>query len=214
MKCKHCNKDFSKYGVKNHEKRCKENPNRIEHLSKKWLESMRNKKPSNQYIHAKENSYEYKIKEETRLKMSESSKGRKHTQESKDKISKARKDFLSKNPDKVPYLLNHKSKGPSYPERYFSKIFQNTKVVSQYKLGTYSLDFAESSLKIDIEIDGEQHYLDERIIEHDKKRNNYINSLGWKIIRIRWSKYRSLTKNKRKEFIKCLYDEIGIIPDF
>ena len=44
-----------------------------------------------------------------------------HSNETKEKISISRKKYLSEHPDQVPYLLNHYSKGESYPEKYFEK---------------------------------------------------------------------------------------------
>lgn len=46
-------------------------------------------------------------------------KKRTHSEETKNKISIIRKKFLTENPDMIPYKLNHKSKGESYPEKYF-----------------------------------------------------------------------------------------------
>lgn len=54
--------------------------------------------------------------------------GKHHTQETKDKISKARIKYLLEHPDKIPYLLNHSS-NESYPEKYFNEL-----LVNQYKL--------------------------------------------------------------------------------
>ena len=129
---------------------------------------------------------------------------RKHSEKTKQKISISRKKFLEENPDKIPYLLNHSSR-PSYPERYFKKIL--TKLEPEYKVLSYSLDFADPHKKIDIEIDGEQHYTDPKIIKHDKKRNKRLKELGWKIIRIRWSTYKKLNKECRKRFISNLLSQ-------
>jgi len=132
--------------------------------------------------------------------------GRKHTDETKKKLSKIRRKYLEENPDKVPYLLNHYSKGESYPEKYFRKIFEKYKVdfEQEYRVKTYSLDFAILSKKIDIEIDGEQHYLDPTVIKSDIRRNRYLSENGWEVIRIRWSDYQKLRKEERKEFINNL----------
>jgi very-short-patch-repair endonuclease len=47
---------------------------------------------------------------------------------------------------------------------------------------------------IDVEIDGEQHYLDCRICKSDSERNEYLRNLGWTVIRIRWARYQRLSK--------------------
>lgn len=131
--------------------------------------------------------------------------GKKHSTETREKISKARKKFLKENPDKVPYLLNHSSK-ISYPEQYFKELFENEKIELEfkYRIGTYELDFADPINKIDIEIDGSQHKLDLRIVEHDIKRDKYLNDLGWVVYRIYWPEWKKLTfveKKKKLQYI-------------
>ena len=48
-----------------------------------------------------------------------------------------------------------------------------------------------------VEIDGEQHY-SEYMIEHDIERTLYLENLGWKGIRIRWSEYQKLNFENKK----------------
>lgn len=120
-----------------------------------------------------------------------------------------KKKFLKENPDKIPYLLNHSSK-ISYPEKYFKELFDSLKInlEFQYSLYPYFLDFAKIESKIDIEIDGGQHTYDKRIVEHDKKRNDYLEKLGWKIIRIKWSEYKKMSYNERCQFVKDLVSKL------
>jgi very-short-patch-repair endonuclease len=100
----------------------------------------------------------------------------------------------------VPYKLNHSSK-ISYPERYFLRVLRG--FIFQYKVpGTlYEIDFANQERKIAIEIDGDQHYEDKKMVDHDLKRDKILKELGWETIRIRWSQYRSLDKQQRKKVI-------------
>jgi Protein of unknown function (DUF559)/NUMOD3 motif len=137
-------------------------------------------------------------------------RGKKHSQETKEKISNSRKKYLNDNPEMVPYKLNHYSKGPSYPEQYFRGVFEGMGIdfVEQHQIGLYCLDFAFLDKKIDLEIDGEQHYLDERIIKSDDRRNKFLENLDWKIIRIRWSRFKKLNNLERKEFIGKLIEDI------
>lgn len=135
---------------------------------------------------------------------------RKLSEITKNKISIGRKKYLEENPDKVPYKLNHHSNGDSYPERYFKNVFRKRNVVfeEEFPISYYSLDIAIIDKLINIEIDGEQHYLDKRIIESNKKRDAYLNENGWKIIRIRWSEYRKMTFVERTNYIDNLVDYI------
>jgi len=136
-------------------------------------------------------------------------KGRTHTQETKDKISKSRIKYLAENPDKVPYLLNHKSKGESYPEKYFREILEKEKVnfIQEKQESVYSLDFVIGT--IDLEIDGEQHYVDSRIVESDKRRTIYLENMGYTTIRVRWAEYQKLNRMEREQFIKNLLGRLN-----
>lgn len=163
--------------------------------TQKWRDAMKTKKHSNQYMKAKELGLPKPETSQFALdSLRERMKTFRHTEETKQKISKIRKEYLLLNPDKVPYKLNHYSKGKSYAEQYWKEVLDNNKIkyVEEYQIGLYSLDFAILDNKIDLEIDGDQHHLDDRIVESDKRRNEYLENLGWKIIRIRWSDYKKL----------------------
>jgi very-short-patch-repair endonuclease/glycerol-3-phosphate cytidylyltransferase-like family protein len=124
------------------------------------------------------------------------------SEESKRKISESRKKYLLENPDKVPYKLNHSSK-ESYPEKYFTELFEKEKikVEKSFRIGLYELDFCILDKKIDIEIDGEQHYLDKKITKSDIKRTKYLEENGWDIIRIRWSDYKKMSFIEKSNYI-------------
>ena len=60
--------------------------------------------------------------------------------------------------------------------------FHNLKFKRQQPIGDYIVDFICKDAKIIIEIDGGQHNEPENI-EYDKSRTEYLNTLGYKIIR-------------------------------
>ena len=136
---------------------------------------------------------------------------RTHTEETKKKISNARKKYLTDHPEKVPYLLNHSSKGDSYPEKYFEDILSKSELKYEryYRIGLYELDFAFLDKKIDLEIDGNQHEEDERIKSSDSRRDQFMIDEGWKIIRISWRKYQKLSKEDKANYIVKLTDYIN-----
>lgn len=207
FECQFCHRQTTNAGAnKKHENSCSKNPNYVKGGRKPGY------KGTNQFIKATELGLDKPVSSlSTRKKLSQANLGKKQSQQTKEKISKSRIKYLSENPDKVPYKLNHYSKGPSYPERYWKKIFDKfgIKYTEQYQIHIYQLDFALIDAKIDIEIDGEQHYLDERIVESDKRRNKYLENLGWKIIRIRWSNYKKLVdKQDRRQYIDTLIEQI------
>lgn len=120
-----------------------------------------------------------------------------HTEETKRKISAIRKQYLDDNPDKVPYVLNHSSK-ISYPEQYFLECFSDiTNLAFQYPVKRFILDFANVDEKLYLEIDGEQHYSDKRIVEHDVVRTAILADLGWIGIRVRWSRFVRLSDGEK-----------------
>jgi len=179
--------------------------------SEKWYAAMaakRGKTARNQYTKAKELGLPApEIKEETRKKWSDANKKRGPlSEETKKKISESRINFLRENPDMVPYKLNHYSKGRSYPEEYWKGVLDSYSVsyIEQYQIGPYHLDFAIGN--IDLEIDGDQHYLDERVVASDKRRNEYLEKLGWKVIRVKWSDYQKMVD--KKTYIEYIIKEI------
>ena len=123
--------------------------------------------------------------------------------EHKQKISISRKKYLLENPDQVPYLLNHSSK-QSYPEKYFSECFNGLNIIEEFKVGLYSLDFANPTKFHYIEIDGEQHYVDKRILDHDVVRTQYLKKLGWKVKRIRWKNFSKLAFTAKEKIVEDL----------
>ena len=80
------------------------------------------------------------------------------------------------------------------------------KFVRQKILGKYIADFYCASENLAIELDGSQHY-DEKGLEYDKKRTEYLESYGIKVVRILNS---DVNKNFRGvcEYINGIIDGI------
>ena len=127
-----------------------------------------------------------------------------HTEATKQKLSDIRIKHLKEHPDQVPYLLSHSSKGDSYAEKYFKEVFEKENIPLQFhkQIGLYELDFYNDGKKIAVEVDGEQHYVDKRIVESDVKRTNYLVGLGWRIYRIRWSKFQMKSYEEKHRIIE------------
>ena len=117
--------------------------------------------------------------------------GTAHTEESKKRISIARKEFLSKNPDKHPWKLS--SKFISKPCENFKKVINNIGIFYIEEMNVsnernFSIDIAFPQYKIGIEINGNQHYNNDGTLkEYYKDRNIYITKLGWKLYEIHYS---------------------------
>lgn len=212
--CKFCGKICKNANsLRNHERLCKSNPERQE---SSWVKFNHERGAWNKGL-TKETDERLKLRGE---KLSNNykngviinaNKGKHHTEEEKKNLSIKRKQFLKENPDKVPYLLNHHSKGDSYPEKYFKEVLENEKIEykqNYYQIG-YFLDFAWPDRKLYLEIDGEQHYVDKRIIEHDRVRTANLENEGWTCIgRVRWSNYQKLNKIEKKDFLQKLFTKL------
>lgn len=152
------------------------------------------------------------------------SHGASMTQETKDKIAKANtgKSLSDEHRQKLSISMKvaHEqgrawnigksrwNNEMSYPEKFFTKVIQNEFKDKDYKreypVGIYSLDFAWIHKKKCIEIDGEQHQRFEEYIERDKRKDQFLQENGWKILRIRWKDFYDDTKKFikiAKEFI-------------
>lgn len=125
------------------------------------------------------------------------------------KISNSLTKYYIENPDKIPYRVYHSS-NESYPEKYFTEVFENEKISyeKEYRVKNYSLDFVILGKKIDIEIDGDQHHRDKRVMKNDARRNEFLESEGWKIIRIKWSDFQRLNTEEKNEYIRNLKSHI------
>jgi len=214
--CEKCNKEFdSRFSLNAHKKNCgkiknKRNrktkiENRITKCQYCGIVEMNYLKLGGHIVNCKLNpTYGDRI-----LNLKEKNIGKKHSDETKKKISEIRKEYLKNNPDKVPYLLNH-SRNESYPEKYFTELFKNEKieVIKKFRIGLYELDFSIPHKKINIEIDGEQHYVDNKIVESDIRRNRYLSDLGWITYRIRWSEYQKMENIEKYKFINELKNKI------
>ena len=142
-----------------------------------------------------------------------------HTEESRRLISEKRKKWIAENPDKSPYLLSHKSRGETYPEKYFREWLEKENIPFQqeYRFKLYAFDFLVNE-RIDLEIDGDQHKNDKRIIKHDINRDNKSKDAGFIVYRIMWSDYQKLTQAERSKFLlklkSFLLDDSNPIPEF
>ena len=198
--CSYCSRVCKNLNsLRNHERLCKENPNR--QMSNLGCLIKKGHKGSNQFTKAKELG----VKVESKLKGRESPfKGKQHSEESKKKTSDTMKRKIVEGTFIVPYKRNHSSK-VSFPEKYFMEALKDLPVKYNYQVGLYQLDFAIPEKKVYIEIDGEQHFVDKNIVEHDKERTEKLESLGWKCLqRVRWASYKKLKEAEQKSFCEAL----------
>jgi very-short-patch-repair endonuclease/transposase len=98
----------------------------------------------------------------------------------------------------------------SYPEKYFGEKLKNTNFIRGYKFGKYTLDFCDPVRKIDLELDGQQHY-EEPQLSKDIIRNKFINDAGYTVIRIGWKDFLKRTRQKRDEIINDIINSYGLL---
>lgn len=113
------------------------------------------------------------------------------TEETKQKLSEKRKEYLKNNPDKHPWRL--KSKFKSEPCENFKSILRqnNYKFLEEFAPSSeknYSIDIAFPEKMIGVEINGNQHYESSgKLKPYYQFRHDHIESLGWKLYEIHYS---------------------------
>ena len=115
--------------------------------------------------------------------------------------------------DKLKLLARELRKNQTKQEKILwnilrKKQFFQYKILRQYVIQSYIVDFICREKKIIIEVDGGQHNQEKDII-YDNKRTEFLSSLGYKLIRF-WN-------NEIDENIDGVYEklklEFGIIED-
>lgn len=110
----------------------------------------------------------------------------KHSDETKDKIRKKRLKYLKNHPENTAWRLG---RNPSYPEKIFIDALESYGWYSRFEIirekcfFPYYADFAFENVKVVVEIDGSQH-LEQHAQEKDKKKDELIKSLGWRVFRV------------------------------
>jgi len=140
----------------------------------------------------------YKCSEKTIELIREKAMGKKHTEETKKKISEIRIKYLTEHPDKVPYIINHSSKR-SWPEMVFENALKSYNIVGwqhKYRNGMYEYDFAFPTIKLDVEIDGGTHKT-EKVRKIDQRRDEFSIKDGWKVLRFEAEKVK-------KDVVSCI----------
>ena len=164
------------------------------HLGKKFSEKSKEKMGKAKLG----NTYKVgnKLSEETKEKISTSQLGKKLSTETKEKMRVAHStpEAVKRQRAVIVKLLEEGKIGgwpigESYPEKIFREFLEflgainGVDFVQEHHIGTYSLDFAYVDEKRYIEIDGGQH-LELEAIEHDRKRDGWLESQGWIGIRL------------------------------
>lgn len=129
---------------------------------------------------------------------------KKHTEETKKKISKLRTEWLINNPDKHVWKRN--TKFISQPCEHLKTIFEenNIKFLPEFpyneeefvkysnlftKYRNYSIDISFPEKRIGVEINGNQHYNSDKTLKpHYQEKHDYFIKNDWKIYEIYYLK--------------------------
>jgi very-short-patch-repair endonuclease len=198
--CQHCKNFFDvsdkpKGWIANHSRWCKENPKLQEYKEKSRIISVKNMNNArlssgrfNQFSVARLECSEVPVSPN---KGKNINSGKPHSEETKLKISESRKLYLKENPDKHPWKNNKKF--ISAPCEIFKEYLRSRQIEFEEEYQAlsdrfFSIDIAFPSLKIGIEINGEQHYnRDGTLKEYYRNRHDLIESYGWKLHEIHYS---------------------------
>lgn len=125
---------------------------------------------------------------------------RKHSEETKKKLSSAKKLWCSKNPEKHNWRKNDKFKSVPCEKLKTWLKSKDVQYVEEFmplfKKGRYySIDIAFPDKKIGIEINGNQHYENDGSLKlYYKQRHDAIESDGWKLYELHYSVCFNLQK--------------------
>ena len=209
MECKYCNKLCkNNNSLRNHERLCKLNPNRQVLVSNfiKWNDSVSRglQKASNQHIKAKESGTIVVVSDETKSKISKAHKGRKLTNEQKDKLKIAMRKAVLENPDS--YTANNVSgRTPIIMYKGF-KLKGTWELETAKWLDRHNIKWTNILKGFDYEWEGSTHiyYPDFYLTEYDR----YIEVKGYERERdkAKWKVVKDLIVLKKDEINKIKND--------
>lgn len=141
--------------------------------------------------------------------------GFKHSEETKHKLSISRKKAFKEGRIKRTGWLNRQKKNRSYAEQWLKNYIDSNcsdlNYKEDYPIKNYLLNFAWPEKQICIEMDGEQHYIDTKRYESDRKKDKLLLESGWKVLRIRW-KECLIDKKQFENIIYNFIEKAEIIP--
>lgn len=210
--CKYCGKECKNpNSLRNHERLCKLNLNRQESSFVKY-----NKLKTDGIISVwnkgltKETDIRVKKQSDTAKENFRTGKtksvwlGRKHSEESKKKMS----DKAKFNHDNgIGHTWMHRWGEPSYAEKWLYKVLDTNDIVYEKEKPFFGFFLDVAIGNKCIEIDGEQHYNIDKFPEihnSDIRKDKLLFDNGWKELRIRWKD----VINNEQEYIKRIINFI------
>jgi very-short-patch-repair endonuclease/DNA-binding CsgD family transcriptional regulator len=134
-------------------------------------------------VAAKNNKFKTRSIQESIILKTKLGKGKKTDKQKKER-SELKKKYYKENPEKHPNFSRHRNRNKmSYPEKLAYCFFEDNKFKFEhdFRIGKFWVDFLLIDTKQVIEIDGEYWHKNRK--EYDAKRDLFIESLGYKVIR-------------------------------
>jgi len=195
--CKYCQKECkNENSLRNHERLCKENPNRIiKPKSQKWLDAQKTKRKSNQW-----DKIDYEISEVTRTKLSDASKRQTWNKERRLKHSEAMRLAVENNPES--YTSSNRGRTKQI-------IFDGIKFQGKWELEFYQycksngIQIERSNEWFEYEWNGIRKYFPDFYL---RDKNLYIEVKGYETERdlAKWSSFPKQLKVIRKDDIMAI----------
>ena len=211
--CKYCKSEFDNFIIANHSRWCTQNPKRNEYIDKlnknRFVPNETSKKLQGEKI-----SNLHKLGIYDFLKEKRTFRGCNHSEESKEKISIARKKWISENRDKFNWNIR---KGKSHPCEKLKALLRDKNInfieeYSPFEERFFSIDIAFPDKMIAIEINGNQHYdKNGELAAYYQERHDFIESKGWKVYEIHHS---LVYKDNFMDGINYILDQSNILSDF
>jgi very-short-patch-repair endonuclease len=131
------------------------------------------------------------------------------SEETKNKMREKRLNYLSNKNNFSKTSWGKSARGEmSYGEEWLHKILEEEDLYSkhdiifQYSIFPYSIDFAFINEKVALEFDGKCHFISGKRIEHDFKRDEYLESKGWRTFRVSYDEMKSFEIQNLLNFIE------------
>lgn len=213
-KCIYCGREIKNAGsLAVHQKQCKSNPNRIERKKRYGGKTTNGMHPWNFGLN--KNDDERIKKQSDTLHKRYSNKeiipswlGKKHKEQTKQKISKSMKQRFKENP-KVKPFGGCRGKMSSYEHWFCQKVVkehnlaQKFDIINQYYEYPYFLDFAFLNARLDVQIDGQFHIKEDMVIS-DKIRQDNLISKNWLVYHISSQDIKNNEQKIISDFLKYL----------
>jgi very-short-patch-repair endonuclease len=138
--------------------------------------------------------------------------GKKHTPETKARLSNIRKEWLKNNPDKHPW--KRPGKNISKPCEDFKQLLTNneyeyTSEFQPLQTRYFSIDIVFPQYKVGIEINGNQHYnRDGTLKTYYQNRHDLIVTDGWVLFEL---PYYEVYSQDSVDIMMCLLDNLLIL---